>query len=387
MIMNRIGVLMLLVIFWPNPCVLAAEPAISQTKLQKINDAVEASIKRGECPGAVVVVMHRSQIVFEKAFGNRQAEPETLPMQSDGIFDLASLTKPMATATALMVLHERGKIVWDDPVSKHWPEFGANGKDKVTIDHLLLHTSGLIADNAVKDYESGLADAKRRITELKLEQPSGQKFVYSDVGYIVLGILIEKISGESLDEFTKKNIFEPLGMKDTGYVPSKAVSTRIVPTSKIGDQWLRGTVHDPRARAMGGVAGHAGLFSSSKDIAIYATMLLNKGNVAGKPFLSEKTIQSMIDPIAVPGGYRSRGWDVDTAYSAPRGTLFGKKDGFGHTGFTGTSLWIDVPSQTSVIILTNRVHLTEKTTVTNLRRQIGTIVAEAVGKMPMAKSP
>ena len=138
---------------------------------------------------------------------------------------------------------------------------------------------------------------------------------------------------------------------------------------------------------MGGVAGHAGLFSTSHDVAIFATMLLNQGKYKGKVFLGEKTVQAFIEPVAVPGGFRSRGWDVDTAYSAPRGTLFGKKDGFGHTGFTGTSLWVDVPSRTAVIILTTRVHLSEKTQVTTLRRQIGTIVAEAVGKMPASKSP
>ncbi|WP_020474023.1 serine hydrolase domain-containing protein [Zavarzinella formosa] len=356
-------------------------------KLDKIAEATEAAIKRGDCPGAVVLVLRANEVIYRKAFGNRRLHPEIAPMTIDGIFDMASLTKPVATGTAIMLLHERGKIAFDDKIIKYWPEFGANGKDKITVEQLLTHTSGLLADNAAADYKMGREEAMKRIAALKLDNPPGEKFKYSDVGFITLGILVEKIAGETLDAFTRKNVFEPLGMKDSGYVPAKELQARAVPTAKAGDDWLQGKVHDPRADALGGVAGHAGLFSTADDMAIYAKMLLNGGKHAGKQFLSEKSVKEMTEPLTVPGGARSRAWDVDTSYSSPRGDLFGKRDGFGHTGFTGTSLWVDRPSDTAVIILTNRVHISEKVQVTGLRRQIATIVAEVVGKMPAPKSP
>jgi len=359
----------------------AAEKSDS-VKLNRIADAVEAAIKRGDCPGAVVLVLHADEVVYRKAFGNSRLSPEAKPMAVDGLFDMASLTKPIAAATAVLLLHERSKLSFADPVSKHWPEFAANGKEKVTVEHLLLHTSGLMADNAVADYKTGMADALKRIAALKLDNPAAEKFKYSDVGFITLGVVVEKITGEALDVFTRKHVFEPLGMTDTGFVPAKEKIGRAVPTAKVGDAWLQGRVHDPRAAALGGVAGHAGLFSTADDVAIYAKMLLNGGKHGGKAFLSEKSVTAMTEPLTVPGGARSRGWDVDTAYSAPRGNLFGKRAGFGHTGFTGTSLWVDRPSQTAVILLTNRVHISEKVQVTSLRRQVADIVAEAVGKTP-----
>ena len=364
-----------------------AAEKLDAAKLDRIADAVQAAVKKGDCPGAVVLVFHGDEVVYRTVFGNGQLSPGPKPMAVDGVFDMASLTKPVATATAIMLLHERGKIAFADPVAKHWPEFAANGKEKVTVEQLLVHTSGLLADNAVADYRMGKAEALKRIAALKLEQPPGEKFKYSDVGFITLGVVVEKITGESLDAFTSKNIFEPLGMKDSGFLPSKELQARAVPTAKVGDEWLQGRVHDPRASALGGVAGHAGLFSTADDMAIYAKMLLNGGKHAGKPFLSEKSVAAMTEPLTVPGGARSRGWDVDTAYSAPRGTLFGKRDGFGHTGFTGTSLWVDRPSQTAVIILASRLQISEKAQVTALRRQIADIVAEAVGKTPAPKSP
>ena len=380
----RVRIVFLLLCLSASP--VFGQAAFDASKLNAVREVTEAAIKRGDCPGAVVLLLKGDQVVYRTAFGNRRLYPEPAPMLVDGIFDMASLTKPMATATAIMVLKERGKIAFADPVSKHWPEFAANGKEKITVEQLLLHTSGLIADNSLKDYQDGPATALRRIADLKSEDPPGTKFKYSDVGYITLGVLVEKISGEKLDVFTRKNIFEPLGMNDTGFLPAKDVFERVVPTAKLGDQWLQGRVHDPRAAALGGVAGHAGLFSTADDTAIYARMLLNGGKHAGKQFLAEKTVREMTEPVTVPGGARSRGWDVDTAYSAPRGELFGKRDGFGHTGFTGTSLWVDVPSRSAVILLTNRVHLSEKVNVVGLRRQLGSIMASASGVVPAPKS-
>lgn len=365
---------------------VAAEK-LDAVKLDRIADSVEAAVKKGDCPGAVVLVLHGDEVLYRKAFGNSRLYPEAKPMAVDGIFDMASLTKPMATATAVILLAERGKLSFADPVAKHWPEFAVNGKEKVTIEQLLTHTSGLLADNALADYKAGKAEALKRIAALKLDNPPGEKFKYSDVGFITLGVVVEKITGDALDVYTQKYVFEPLGMKDTGFVPAKEKHARAVPTAKVGDEWLQGRVHDPRAAALGGVAGHAGLFSTADDVAVYAKMLLNGGRHGSKPFLSEKSVTAMTEPLAVPGGARLRGWDVDTAFSAPRGNLFGKRDGFGHTGFTGTSLWVDRPSRTAVVILTNRVHISEKVQVTALRRQVADIVAEAVGKAPAAKRP
>jgi CubicO group peptidase (beta-lactamase class C family) len=347
-------------------------------RFNPIDAAVEAAIKRGDCPGAVVLVVHNDEVVFRKAYGQRAMQPEKLPMAVDTVFDLASLTKPIATATSIFVLVEQGKIKLSEKVATYWPEFGSNKKDGVTVEHLLLHTSGLLADNPLSDFKDGKAASIKKIAALPLEAEPGKRFKYSDVGYIVLGELVERVGGKPLDKFATANIFEPLGMKDTRFKPEAASKDSIAPTGKRDGRWLVGEVHDPRSAAMGGVAGHAGLFSTADDLARFARMLLHGGELDGKRVLREETVRLMTEPVSVPGGKRSRGWDVDTAYSAPRGDVFPKGEGFGHTGFTGTSIWIDPPSKTAVIVLTNRVHVSEKAQVTTLRREVAGIAARAV---------
>ncbi len=213
-----------------------------------IDTAVNDAVARGELPGAVVLILHRDKIVYRQAFGLRAKQPAHETMTADTIFDLASLTKPIATATSIFILLERGKLKLGDRVAQYWPEFAANGKDKVTIEHCLLHISGLIPDNPLGDYEGGKAKAFERIAALKLQTPPGTKFRYSDVGFIVLGNLVERISGMSLDEFARKNIFEPLRLKETAFRP-KFAKGRFAPTQKAGEIWLRGVVHDPRSQA------------------------------------------------------------------------------------------------------------------------------------------
>jgi uncharacterized protein YbbC (DUF1343 family)/CubicO group peptidase (beta-lactamase class C family) len=351
---------------------------IDLSRLSGIDAAVEAAVARGDCPGAVVVVVHRDEVVFRKAYGLREKQPNQTRMTPDTIFDMASLTKPLATATAIMVLIEQTKLRLSDRVAEHWPEFAVNGKRSVTIEQCLLHTSGLTADNSIKDYTGSRADMIRRIAELPLEAPAGTRFRYSDVGFIVLGELVERLGGMPLDEFAKKHIFEPLKMADTGFRPARELRPRIAPTSTRNKQLIVGDVHDPRAYALGGVAGHAGLFSTADDVARYCRMLLREGELDGVRVLSPLTVTLLTEPRRVPGGLRSRGWDVDTGFSAPRGELFPAGDGYGHTGFTGTSVWIDPPSQTAVILLTSRLHPDEKGNVTQLRRQVSTIVAGAL---------
>jgi serine-type D-Ala-D-Ala carboxypeptidase len=363
---------------------------IDREQLAKIDGAAEAAIKRSDCPGAVVVVVHADEVVFRKAYGLRAVKPEKVPMTVDTVFDLASLTKPIATATSVMVLIEQGKLKPDDLVSKHWPAFAANGKDKVTVAHLLLHTSGLLADNAIADYADGRDKALERVAALPLEAPLGTRFRYSDVNFIVLGELVERVGGMPVDQFAGKHVFDPLKMADTGFKPGEELKKRVAPTGLRDGKTILGEVHDPRAFKLGGVAGHAGLFSTADDLARYCRMLLRGGELDGTRVLAEKTVKLFTEPHAVPGAAgkdgtpaklaRSYGWDVDTSYSAPRGELFAKGEGFGHTGFTGTSVWVDPGTKTAVIVLTNRVHPDDKGNVTQLRREIGTIVAKAVGK-------
>jgi serine-type D-Ala-D-Ala carboxypeptidase len=363
-----------------------AEP--DRAKLAEIDAAAKGAVERGELPGAVVVVLHNDAVVYRKAFGNRATKPDAVAMTADTVFDMASLTKPIATGTSIALLMEQGKLKPDDLVSKHWPAFAANDKEKVTVAHLLLHTSGLTADNAIADYADGRAKALERVAAQKLEAPPGTRFRYSDVGFIALGELVERISGTPLDAFAKKHVFDPLKMSDTAFSPNAELTRRVAPTGLREGKQILGTVHDPRAFKMGGVAGHAGLFSTADDLARYCRMLLRGGELDGARVLSAESVKRFIEPHAVPlidkskketKGGRSFGWDVDTSYSAPRGDLFAKGTGCGHTGFTGTSVWLDFETKTAVIVLSNRVHPDDKGNATPLRRQVGNIVASAVG--------
>jgi CubicO group peptidase (beta-lactamase class C family) len=248
----------------------------------------------------------------------------------------------------------------------------------------LLHTSGFIADNPLADYQDGVAKSLERLHALKPLATPGTKFVYSDVGFLLLGEIVEKASGLTLDRFTKQHVFTPLGMAETGFRPEGDLRKRAAPTQQRDSRWMEGEVHDPRAYLLGGVAGHAGLFSTADDLAIYARMLLNRGRHKDKAFLKEETVRFMTTPRQVPGkkepGLRTYGWDMLTSFSANRGEVFAKGVSFGHTGFTGTSIWIDPPSKTAVIFLSNRVHPDGKGNVTRLRGQVATIVGESLLK-------
>ena len=359
----------------------AGAAEIDKAKLAGIDDAVKSALDKAEIPGAVVVVVHDDAVVFRKAYGSRAKKPTDEAMTLDTIFDLASLTKPVATATAIWKLIEDGKLKVIDKVSRHWPEFGAYDKGEVTVEHCLLHTSGLTADNAIADYKDGRAAALKAIAGLKLEAPVGTRFKYSDVGFIVLGEIVERTAKMPLDEYAAKEIFKPLGMSDTSFKPGEKLKPRIAPTGLRDKAIIRGDVHDPRAFAMGGIAGHAGLFGTADDLAIFARMLLNGGKGNAKAILKPQTVKRLTEKVALPKeGFRSRGWDVDTAFSSPRGSLFKPGEGYGHTGFTGTSIWIDPPSRIAIIILTNRVHPDDKGNATPLRKAIGIIVAGAVPK-------
>lgn len=345
-----------------------------------IEAAARGAVERGEIAGAVIAVVHGGRVSFQKAYGLRSKEPEERPMTLDTVFDLASLTKAVATAPSVMILAEQGKIRLSDPVARYLPSFGKHGKDRVTIEHLLLHTGGLVADNAASDYKGGRAAALAHIDDLSLLTEPGEKFAYSDVGYVVLGALVEAVSGEPLDAFAREHLFAPLGMRDTGFRPSPALAARAAPTQPRDGVMLQGEVHDPRAHLLGGVAGHAGLFSTAPDLARFAAMLLGGGRAGERQILSPATLARMTAPHDLPGGARrTLGWDVRPGFTG--GT------GYGHTGFTGTSLWIDPDTDTGVIVLTSRLHPDGKGDVTRLRREVAAAVARGRVEAPKLPAP
>jgi SSS family transporter len=429
-----------------------------QYDFSSITTLMDQAMAAKKLPGAVVLINHDGKKVFEQAYGVRKYAGEpgldgkpspAEPMTVNTIFDMASLTKCLATATAVMQLVEKGKIDVDAPVMKYLPEFGMNGKDKVTVRELLTHYSGLPPDVDLKD-GWGLAgpdkaEGIRRAMSAKLDSVPGTKFVYSDINFITLGAIVEKVSGETLDVYAERHIFGPLKMMHTRYLPvdracgaNAAMSYPIVngrlafgdvgvkaavPCRKVDwlanewawnaaptqhddqgtketnpdyDRLLRGTVHDPTTRRMGGVAGHAGVFSTASDVAIFAQALLDR--LAGRPSdfpLKRETLRLMTQPeqpATAAGGatvfgqdgktttgiaVRGFGWDINTAFSRPRGQVF-PIGSFGHTGFTGTSLWMDPNSNTSVVILANSVHPRGASPISPLREAVATAAARAL---------
>jgi len=357
---------------------------------------IEEGISQHKLPGAVVLVGRKGKVVWRKAYGARALEPAREAMSVDTIFDLASLTKVVATATSIMILVERGKIRLADPVSVYIPELKGEGREKITVEQLLTHRSGYAPDFDLREQWTGYDEAIKHLIKEPLRTQPGTRFVYSDINFIALGEVVHRVSGLPLDQFAQKNIFTPLGMRDTGFNPATVLKSRIAPTEKrrgqlsyLGDSaanagndadiWLRGQVHDPTSYRMNGVAGHAGLFSSASDLAIYCQMILNGGEYRGVRVLSPASVVEMTRPRLVnsAGGTRGLGWDVNTSFSSNRGDLF-PLGSFGHTGFTGTSIWIDPASDMFVVFLSNRVHPDGKGDVGPVRGRVATIVAASV---------
>ena len=367
----------------------AAALGLNPEVLQRIGPLVTEAIEAGETPGCVVCIGRRDGIAWLECFGDRQVEPTREAMTRDTLFDLASLTKPIATATSIMQLVEEQVLSLDEPVAKHLAAFSANGKEGITVRDLLTHTSGLIADNALADYEQGVEEAWRRICLLTPLAARGERFIYSDVNFIVLGKLVETLRGESLDEVTHERIFKPLGMQDAGYRPDATRKQRAAPTEQRANSWIRGEVHDPRAWKLDGVAGHAGLFATADDLARYARGLLGGGQLDGARVLSEATLATLNTPVTVPGdGIRGLGWDKQTGFSSNRGSKLSPA-AFGHGGFTGTSLWIDPKLDLFVIFLGNRLHPDGKGRVNPLAGAIADVAVEAldVGVATPHRSP
>lgn len=399
------------------PVATPASVGMNAAKLDQIEQIVLADIAEKKLPGAVVLVGRKGKIVYRKAFGNRSLVPTVEPMTVDTIFDVASLTKPVATATSIMILVEQGKLRLNDTIGKFIPDIDDPEARKVTILQLLTHTSGYRPDFDLGEKWTGREGMLAALKKEKLRNPPGTRFVYSDIGFIVLGEIVKRIEDVYLLSFSSTNLFVPLqaskttfwqalqdGLRKQGW--SKQANDRLLLTAptenirgqssylgakyegdeKTGNEILRGQVHDPTSFRMGGVAGHAGLFSTADDLARYAQMLLNGGTLDGKRILSAQTVARMMQPhvVSEDGSTRGLGWDMNTSFSSNRGELF-PLGSFGHTGFTGTSLWIDPTSETFVVFLSNRVHPDGKGDVVATRARVATIAASAIEDMPVER--
>ena len=375
----------------PLPVVPPESIGLDPARLAAIAPLVATEIAAGRLPGCVVCIGRRGSIGWIEAIGNRQVTPDVEPMTTDTIFDLASLTKPVATATAIMQLVEDGRLRLSDPLARHLPRFATKGKETITVRDLLLHTSGLIADNPLDDYTDGRERAIERILDLEPQAAPGERFIYSDVNFILLGELVATLSGRTLAEQVRERICRPLGLVDTGFLPAADLRTRIAPTEPRDGVLLRGAVHDPRAWKLGGVAGHAGLFGTAADLACYASALLDAHPATAgdaPPILGPRAVAEMTSGWRIPGGgLRGLGWDVRSGFSSNRSDLY-TEAAFGHGGFTGTSLWIDPRLDLFVILLSSRLHPDGKGNVNPLAARIGSVAVSAIrGQAPAADPP
>ncbi|HKQ69861.1 MAG TPA: serine hydrolase [Polyangiaceae bacterium] len=360
------------------------DPDAAESGLRAIDDWVATAIAEAKLPGCVVTIGRRDRVLFQKAYGFRAVEPERIPMTADTVFDLASLTKPIATATSIMILVDRGKLALDDSVERYVPELAHAGQPPMSIRQLLTHASGLPAETVLDDYKHGIKEAIRRIARTA-RKDSGTKFIYSDVGYVVLGEVVERVAGQDLATFAREAIFAPLGMNETGFLPPAEARARAAPTEMRDGSFIVGTVHDPRAYRLGGVAGNAGLFSTAGDLVRYAEAVLGEGALGEARIMSTGAARTMRAPHDVPGAIRALGWDVQSSFSTNRGESLSRRS-VGHGGYTGTALWIDPGSDLFVLFLSNRVHPDGKGAVNPLIAKISTLAGQLFGRAVDATS-
>jgi uncharacterized protein YbbC (DUF1343 family)/CubicO group peptidase (beta-lactamase class C family) len=379
----------------PPPALEEPTPPITQPqaltleqdpRYARIDAVARQEIASGGFPGAVILVGHQGKVVYRKAFGFRSVVPQQQPMTENTVFDLASLTKVVATSTAVMRLVDAGLISLDAPVWKYLPEFKSNGKSQITIKHLLTHTSGLRADVNPQCSWMGYEGAVAAIAGDQPVRPPGTSFNYSDANFITLAEVVHRVSKTPFDVYCQEKIFKPLGMRRTSFRPPGSWQALIAPTDYQGSRLRWGEVSDPTANRMGGVAGNAGVFSTADDLAIFMQMLLNGGTFQGKQILSAKAVAAMTKPYYVPGSsvQRGLGWDLESPYSKEHNAAF-PKGSFGHTGYTGTSIWADPRSQTFLIILTSRLHPDGRGNVKQLRARVASAVAAAAHLGPPAR--
>jgi uncharacterized protein YbbC (DUF1343 family)/CubicO group peptidase (beta-lactamase class C family) len=333
------------------PALAAAQPH----DFTAVDDAVQTITAAGDVPGAVVLIGQGDEILYHRAFGWRTLVPDPLPMTLDTIFDVASLTKPLGTTLAVMALVERGSVKLDAPLGRYLKEFSGRPFEGVTVRRLLTHSGGLPAVPSDRVVAGGFPRAAAGLAKLKLDYAPGSGFQYSDTGFILLGELVRRVAGNPLDRYLDRMLVRPLHLEDTSFHPTAAQRRRVAPTEFHNGQLLLGEVHDPRARALGGVAGHAGIFSTAMDIARVCRMLLDGGALDGHRILKPQTVHLMWTRSQEGRGTRALGWDMTSGYATIAAPFF-PAGSVGHTGFTGTSVWIDPSTRAYVIILTNRVH-------------------------------
>jgi CubicO group peptidase (beta-lactamase class C family) len=354
---------------------------MSAERLDRLDRVIQDAMEREEIPGAVALVARKGRVVYRKAFGDRSRLPVVEPMSQDSIFDVASLTKVMATTTSLMILVEEGQLSLTERVGEFVPEFARNDRDKerVTLLQLLTHYSGLRPSLDLIERWRGYGAAIDRASRERLSEAPGTRFIYSDINYILLAEVVRRVSGLTLDQFAQERIFGPLGMVDTGFNPDIEKVGRVAPTESRDGALLRGRVHDPTAFRMDGVAGHAGLFSTVDDTAVWVQMLLNGGIYGGVRVLSPLSVLKMSSPQNPDGSADGRGigFDLETRFSTVRGDLF-PVGSFGHTGFTGTSVWIDPFTETFLIIYSSRLHPEGKGNAVRLRSRAASVVGGAI---------
>jgi uncharacterized protein YbbC (DUF1343 family) len=366
---------------WRTAAVLLTATLSAQTGWRgsaALDDVIRKAVAADEIPGAVLLVGHQGKIVHRKAYGHRSLSPRREVMTVDTIFDCASLTKVVATTSAILLLVEDGKVRLNDPVTRYLPEF-AGGDSPITVRQLLTHFSGLRPDVDLKPDWSGYHTGIKLAFAEKPVAPPGSRFIYSDINFILLGEVVRRVSGQSLPEFARKRVFAPLGMRRTMFTPPASLRRLIAPTERVNDTVLRGVVHDPTTRFMGGVAGHAGLFSTADDLSRFASMMLGGGRLGRTVVFSPLTVEKMTSPQTAPNQpiLRGLGWDLDSPFSSNRGELF-PVGSYGHTGFTGTSLWIDPVTKTYVILLANSVHPKIRPAISSLRSRVATVVASHI---------
>jgi CubicO group peptidase (beta-lactamase class C family) len=373
-----------------EPLEMPESVGMSSARLSRVDKIIREAIDRKDFPGAVILVVRKGKTVWRKAFGHSQWIPEPMPMDVSKIFDMASITKPVATATSIMMLVEQGKFRLWDKVTDFVPEFvpytdeeGKPGED-ARLWHLLTHTSGLPpyadAEDLKDKYGSpiSLEFMVDHIAHLQKLNPPGEEFHYSCLGFITLSYIVKKVTGQTIAEFARQNIFQPLGMNHTFFTPAEEYLPLCVPTQVYDGVPLIGVVHDPLARLLGGVSGNAGLFSTADDLAVFAKMMLNRGRFNGIRILSPLAVDRMTEIYRIVDyAGRGLGWDLESGYSTNQGDLFGP-NAFGHTGYTGTSLVIDPDTETVVIFLTNRVHPEDKGDIVSMRSRVANVVAGSI---------
>ena len=339
---------------------------------------MEGSIQKGLISGGVILIGNRDRTLFEKAYGRVSPVTDARPMTVDTLFDLASLTKVIATTPAILKLAEGRKLSLVDPVKKWFPELEGKGKDDLLVMHLLTHTSAL--NDFSLSTEKPMLSAIEGVAEQSLKGEIGNRFHYADINFILLGEMVRRVSGETLNDYTATTIYQPMGMKDTGFLPSVDLRGRAASTQGDENITFSGDPQDYLARQLGGVAGHAGLFSSSADLAVFCRMMLAGGRSSGRKIMAERTVNQMTAPYFSRGGkvVRGLGWDIASPYSAPRGSFFSRSS-FGHTGYSGASLWLDPAADLYVIVLTTRLDFRKKAQFSQLRSELSTLAVEAYG--------